>query len=211
MIVSCFGLSHFCSAAGASTVSSAKEKRGEQKHVNMEGNYLTAGDLAMWDTAHGGRRAYGYDDCGRRRDGMAATGIGLAAGLGGGALLLALAGIWGANQASKARYKAAENAAAGNAKSIDILAQTQLQDRLSRETWQNNHAPTISQYVDVRAGAGAGAGAGANALAAAEAMALASAINNNSNGLNSAIGGCNFLRVARYSASKPCGCDTCQD
>lgn len=46
---------------------------------------------------------------------------------------------------------------------------------------------------------------------AAEAMALASAINNNSNGLNSAIGGCNFLRVARYSAPKPCGCDTCQD
>ena len=117
----------------------------------MEGNYLTAGDLAMWDTAHGGR-AYGYDDCGRRRDGMAATGIGLAAGLGGGALLLALAGIWGANQASKARYKAAENAAAGNAKSIDILAQTQLQDRLSRETWQNNHAPaSTSTYVPEQA------------------------------------------------------------
>lgn len=102
-------------------------------------------------------------------------------------------------------------AAEGASKAIDILAQTQLQERVSREGWQNNHAPTISQYVDVRAGAGAGAGAGANALAAAEAMALASAINNNSNGLNSAIGGCNFLRVARYSAPKPCGCDTCQD
>ena len=34
---------------------------------------------------------------------MAATGIGLAAGLGGGALLLAIAGIWGINEASKAR------------------------------------------------------------------------------------------------------------
>lgn len=174
----------------------------------MEGDYLTKGDAALWADAKDGRRGYDEYGCGRRRDGMGATGIGLAAGLGGGALLLALAGIWGANQASKARYKAAENAAAGNAKSIDILAQTQLQDRLSRETWQNNHAPTISQYVDVRAGAGAGAGA--NALAAAEAMALANAINNNSNGLNSAIGGCNFLRVARYSAPQPCGCDTCQ-
>lgn len=161
----------------------------------MEADYLTSGDLAMWE---GNRHCY------KHRDGMAATGIGLAAGLGSGALLLAAAGIWGINQASKARSE-------GASKAIDILAQTQLQERVSREGWQNNHAPTISQYVDVRAGAGAGAGAGANALAAAEAMALASAINNNSNGLNSAIGGCNFLRVARYSAPKPCGCDTCQD
>ena len=138
--------------------------------------------------------------CYKHRDGMAATGIGLAAGLGGGALLLAAAGIWGINQASKARSE-------GTSKAIDILAQTQLQERVSREGWQNNHAPTISQYVDVRAGAGAGAGA--NALSNAEAIALAQAINGNS-GLNSAIGGCNFLRVARYSAPQPCGCDTCQ-
>ena len=161
----------------------------------MEADYLTSGDLAMWESNR---------HCYKHRDGMAATGIGLAAGLGSGALLLAAAGIWGINQASKARSE-------GASKAIDILAQTQLQERVSREGWQNNHAPTISQYVDVRAGAGAGAGAGANALAAAEAMALASTINNNSNGLNSAIGGCNFLRVARYSAPKPCGCDTCQD
>lgn len=168
-------------------------------------NYLTSGDLAMWADARDGR-SY---DCGcyghRGGRGMAATGIGLAAGLGGGALLLAAAGIWGANQASKARARAAENAAAGNARAIDILAQQALADRQSRETWQNNHAPTISQYVDVRAGAGAGA----NALSTAEAAALAAAINNNG-GLNSAIGGCNFLRVARYSAPKPCGCDTCE-
>ena len=138
--------------------------------------------------------------CYKHRDGMAATGIGLAAGLGSGALLLAAAGIWGINQASKALSE-------GASKAIDILAQTQLQERVSREGWQNNHAPTISQYVDVRAGAGAGAGA--NALSNAEAIALAQAINGNS-GLNSAIGGCNFLRVARYSAPQPCGCDTCQ-
>lgn len=137
-----------------------------------------------------------------RRDGMAATGIGLAAGLGGGALLLAAAGIWGINQASKARSE-------GASKAIDILAQNAVQDRASRETWQNNNAPTISQYVDVRSGAGSLSGAGANALSNAEAMALATAINNN-NGINSAVGGCNFLRVARYSAPQPCGCDTCQ-
>ena len=157
----------------------------------MEADYLTKGDLAMWDNNR---------HCYKHRDGMAATGIGLAAGLGGGALLLAAAGIWGINQASKARSEGAN-------KAIDILAQTQLQERVSREGWQNNHAPTISQYVDVRAGAGAGAGA--NALSNAEAIALAQAINGNS-GINSAIGGCNFLRVARYSAPQPCGCDTCQ-
>ena len=82
--------------------------------------------------------------CYKHRDGMAATGIGLAAGLGSGALLLAAAGIWGINQASKARSE-------GASKAIDILAQTQLQERVSREGWQNNHAPTISQYGHVQA------------------------------------------------------------
>ena len=61
----------------------------------------------------------------------------------------------------------------------------------------------MTQYVDVRSTSGAGAGA--NALSLAEALAIAQ----NNNGLNSAIGGCNFLRVARYSAPQPCGCDTC--
>lgn len=162
----------------------------------MEGNYLTSGDLALWESRRfGDGCGYGY----RHRGGAATTGIGLAAGLGGGALLLAIAGIWGMNQTSKARSK-------GNARAIDILANQAIIDRQSRETWQNVHAPSIRQYVDVQAGAGAGASS--NALANAEALALAQAINNNS-GLNSAIGGCNFLRVARYSAPQPCGCDTC--
>lgn len=39
----------------------------------------------------------------RDHSGQRATGIGLAAGLGGGALLLAIAGIWGVNKASEAR------------------------------------------------------------------------------------------------------------
>ena len=132
---------------------------------------------------------------------MAATGIGLAAGLGGGALLLAIAAAWGVNQASKARAKGAENLAQANTNYINQVAGFMASERLSRETWQNIHAPSTTQYVDVQTGAGAFSGSSANAAA------LAAAINNN--GLNSAIGGCNFLRVARYSAPQPCGCDTC--
>lgn len=116
----------------------------------MDSNLTTADFLALENRGFG----RGYDDYGCRRHGAATTGIGLAAGLGGGALLLALAGLWGVNQASKARQKAAEAAAAGNKSAIDILTSQTLVERQSRETWQNNHAPTISQYVDVRAGAG---------------------------------------------------------
>lgn len=161
----------------------------------MEGNYLTSGDLALWESRRfGDGYGYGY---GYRRGGAATTGIGLAAGLGGGALLLAIAGIWGMNQASKARSK-------GNARAIDILAGQALADRQSRETWQNVHAPSMTQYVDVRTGAASGA------VSNADALALAQAINSNS-GINSAIGGCNFLRVAKFSAPQPCGCDTCSN
>lgn len=124
--------------------------------------------------------------------GMAATGIGLAAGLGGGALLLGIAGLWGLNQASKAR-------AAANQNSLNNLAALTLAERTSRETWQNLHQPTLTQYVDVQAGAGANANA--NALATAFAL--------QNGGINAAIGHDAFLKVQRYSAPQPCGCDTC--
>ena len=168
-------------------------------------NYLTPGDLAMWDTARTSRAGNYYGEgCGygyHRNHGTATTGVALgAAGLGI-AIFGGLAIAAGLNSASKARLRAAENAANGNAKAIDILAQTTLVERQSRESWQNNHAPTMTQYVDVRAGAGAGA----TALSTAEALALLQ----QNNGLNSAIGGCNFLRVARYSAPTPCPCDSC--
>lgn len=123
--------------------------------------------------------------------GMAATGIGLAAGLGGGALLLGIAGLWGLNKASEAR-------SAGNASALNTISQFLLQERVSRESFQNANLPTVRQYVDVQAGAGAGATA--NALAAAYAM---------NGGINSAIGHDSFLKVQRYSAPVPCGCDTC--
>ena len=164
----------------------------------MEGNYLTAGELALIDQ----RRGYGDGYCHKSGRGMAATGIGLAAGLGGGALLLGLAAAWGLNQASKARAKGAENLAMANQNYINQVAGLVLSERQSRETWQNVHAPTTTQYVDVQTGAGAFSGSTSNALATALAL-------NNNSGLNSAIGGCNFLRVARYSAPQPCGCDTC--
>lgn len=172
----------------------------------MEGNYLTSGDLALIEN----RRGYGYgygDGCGFHKGGrgMAATGIGLAAGLGGGALLLAIAGLWGMNQASKARAKGAENLAKANASNIEQLAALTIAERNSRESWQVANSPTIRQYVDVQTGAGAFSGSSANALATALAL-------NNNSGVNSAIGGCNYLRVARVSGSRLCGCDgSCEE
>lgn len=134
----------------------------------------------------------------------ATTGIGLAAGLGGGALLLAIAGIWGVNAASKARYKAAENLAAGNTKNLDMLAGFVNSERTSRESWQQFHTPSMVQYVSATAqsGAGAGAGAGANAISTAEAIALL-----NNSGLGAAVSHDSYLKVQRYSAPKGCGCD----
>lgn len=177
----------------------------------MEGNYLTAGDLALIEN----RRGYGYGDgygygCGSygHGRGMAATGIGLAAGLGGGALIGLFALAYGLNNASKARARAAENVAAGNARAIDILANQMICERNSREGWQNQNMPNIVQYTNATSQSGAGAGASATALAAAEALALLN--QQNGAGINSAIGGCNFLRVARYSAPQPCPCDSCQ-
>lgn len=176
----------------------------------MEGNYLTSGDLALIEN----RRGYGYGDgygygCGSYRHGrgMAATGIGLAAGLGGGALIGLFALAYGLNNASKARARAAENVAAGNTRAIDILANQMICERNSREGWQNQHAPTMTQYVNATAQSGAGAGATSSALATAEALAL---LNQQNGGINSAIGGCNYLRVARVSGSRLCGCDTCE-
>lgn len=156
----------------------------------MDSNLTTADFLALEGRGYGrGYDCYGY------RHGAATTGIGLAAGLGGGALLLAVAGIWGMNQASKARSK-------GNADAISILANNALADRQSRENWQNYHAPTMTQYVDVRTGAAAGAGSTANALATAEALSLLA------NGAGRSGQVCP-QPVALYQPAMPCSCNTC--
>lgn len=154
----------------------------------MEGNYLTAGELALIDQ----RRGYGYGHDGyyphhKSAYGAATTGIGLAAGLGGAALLGVLAVGWGINQASKARSRGAENAINLVNSNLAQLANLQIaetQNRqsalaaetLSRETWQNYHAPSTTQYVDIRTASLAGAGASSSALAQAEANLLSGAL-----------------------------------
>lgn len=156
----------------------------------MEGtNYLTAGDLALYEQRkYGYEGGYGYHDR-KRASGTAITAVAIAGAAA--AAVVAVAATM--NATSKARAR-------GNERAIDILAQGMIQERQSRESWQDKHSPSTIQYVDVQTGAGAFSGA--NATAAALAY-------QNQNGLNSAIGGCNFLRVARYSAPQPCGCDSC--
>ena len=158
----------------------------------MNEHYVTAGELALY-----GNRGYGYGHNGyyptyrNPLQGASITSVALA----GAAVFGVVTVAWGLNQASQARAHGAE-------RSIDILANQAIVERQSRENWQSQHAPTLTQYVDVQTGAGAFSGSSANAAAAALAY-------QQNNGINSAIGGCNFLRVARYSAPQPCGCDTC--
>ena len=160
----------------------------------MEGsNYLTAGDLALYEQRKYGYNydgGYGYHDR-KRASGTAITAVAIAGGAA--AAVIAVGAFM--NATSKARAR-------GNERAIDILAQGMIQERQSREAWQDKHSPSTIQYVDVQTGAGAFSGATSNALATAYAL-------NNQSGLNSAIGGCNFLRVCRYSAPQPCGCDSC--
>ena len=155
----------------------------------MEGNYLTAGDLALIENRRGWNYGpygegcgHGYGYC-RSGNGMGATAIGLGAA----GLAVALVVGWGVNQASKARAKAAEQQAALldsnlNRMSGLLIAENQNREaamrdeRAIRENWQNRHAPSTTQYVDVRTGAFAGAGAGSYSLAQAEANLLTGAL-----------------------------------
>ena len=155
----------------------------------MEGNYLTSGDLALIENRRGWNYGpygegcgHGYGYC-RSGNGMGATAIGLGAA----GLAVALVVGWGVNQASKARAKAAEQQANLLSNNMNQLAQLQIaenqnrqkamaDERVSRETWQNYHAPSTTQYVDVRTGAFAGAGAGSYSLAQAEANLLTGAL-----------------------------------
>lgn len=146
--------------------------------------------------------------------GQRSTAIGLAAGLGGGALLLAIAGMWGLNKASEARAFGASQGLAGVSAAVAALngnvnanrvaiEQAIANERISREGWQTANTPSIQSYIDVQATPQQTT----TASAAAEAAAYAQLYNNG--GLNSAIGTDSFLKVARYSAPVPCGCDSC--
>lgn len=174
----------------------------------MESNYLTAGDLALMRTEarNGGCYESGYG-CHHRGRGMAATGIGLASGLGGGALLLAIAGIWGINQASKARARGLESTLNAQSKTMELLAATVSREASRQDGVNIDVQQTLRNQAYTSAyGGGANSNAAANALATAEAMALLNNGGGYNGGLNSAIGGCNYLRVARVSGSKLCGC-----
>lgn len=161
----------------------------------MDGNFLTSGDLALHETQKMPRFNYeggGYPYGGgyKRRDslqGASITGV----VLGGTALAVAIAAALGVNAASKARSR-------GNEKVSEFIGKFMSEEKKSRETWQNLHTPTITQYVDVQSGSGAYSGANAAAQAAAYAQNY---------GVNSAIGGCNYLRIARVSEPRSCGCD----
>lgn len=165
----------------------------------MEGEYLKSGDLALMRSYRD--RDYDYDYGCRRHSGAATTGIGLAAGLGGGALLLAIAAAWGVNQASKARQEGLALLAQNNAQSIQAIGNRMAEERSSREAWERMEMPSIRQYVDVQTNQQQGQ------LSSASALALALAQQNG--GLNPAISTEHFLKVQRYSAPQPCGCDGC--
>lgn len=167
--------------------------------MDENGRYLTAGELAMWEQ----RGGYGYDCHKGSGKGMAATGIGLAAGLGGAALLGTLIVAWGSSQASKARARAAENKADGNAKNLELLA-----GMLNRESSrQDGINIDVTQTLRSLASSTAqGGSSNSNALATAEALAL----------LNNAAGtGRNGQTcptpVALYQPAMPCRCNTCGD
>ena len=184
----------------------------------MEGNnYLTSGDLAMWDTARTSRAGnwcggYGYGEgCGygyHRNHGTATTGVALgAAGLGV-AIFGGLAVAYGLNAASKARARGNEQTITAQGKTMELIAATVnreavRQDGINIDVQQNMRSQAYTTAY------GGGANATSNALATAEALAMLQ--NNNGTGLNSAVGGCNYLRVARVSGSRLCGCDTCSE
>ena len=157
-----------------------------------EMDYMTKGDLALWEN----RRGYNYGECGypmhygKQRNalqGASITGVVLS----GAALIAAVAIGWGVNAASKARAR-------GNERVIDKLSDFTLRESERRENWEAKHSPSTVQYVDVQTGAGAFSNANAAALAA-------------NNPLNAAVGNVGFVRVQRYSSPQPCGCDTCNE
>ena len=172
----------------------------------MEGNsYLTAGDLALFNEAKYGRGYEGYPWQGHKSHATATTGVALGASALGVAIVGALAIGWGVNQASKARSKSAEQANTLLASNLNQLTQLALTERQSRENWQNYHAPSITQYTDVRTGAGSLSGAGATATA--EALALSALVN----GTNGRSGQVCPQPVALYQPAMPCRCNTCGD
>ena len=139
---------------------------------------------------------------GNRHRGVANTALGL--GIAG--LAVSLIGAWGLNKISESRSRAAENLSAANATRTGDLLTLIAAERGSREAWQTRNQPSIGQYVDVQTNPNLNAQLQDYVTAMATATASAQA----NSPLNNAIGTDSFLRVQRYSAPQPCGCDSCQ-
>ena len=140
---------------------------------------------------------------GNRNKGVSNTALGL--GIAG--LAVGLVGLWSMNKVSESRSRAAENLSAAYATRQNDMLSLIASERMSRETWQRTNQPTIGQYVDVQTNPNLNA----QLQDYVTAMATATATAQNNSPLNNAIGTDSFLRVQRYSAPKPCGCDSCND
>ena len=138
---------------------------------------------------------------GNRQRGVSNTALGL--GIAG--LAVGLVGLWGVNAASQARSRAAEQYSAAQAVRTNDLMALVAAERTSRETWQTRNQPSIGQYVDVQTNPNLNAQLQDYVTAMATATATAQA----NSPLNAAIGTDSFLKVQRYSAPQPCGCDSC--
>jgi hypothetical protein len=138
---------------------------------------------------------------GNRHRGVANTALGL--GIAG--LAVGLVGAWGLNKISESRSRAAENIAAANANRTSDLYALIAAERGSREAWQTRNQPSIGQYVDVQTNPNLNA----TLQDYVTAMATATATANANSPLNQAVGTDSFLKVQRYSAPQPCGCDSC--
>jgi hypothetical protein len=156
-------------------------------------SYISAADMAMYSCSkHNGRA-------------VADTGLAFGASALGIAIFGGLALAYGLNSASKARSQGNAATIAQQSKTMEMLAATINREAVRADGITIDVQQTLrSLSGQTQSALAQGGSAASNALATAEAMAL---LNNNSNGVNSAIGGCNYLRVARVSGSSLCGCD----
>lgn len=182
---------------------------------------MSISDVMALQDRHMGYPGYGYGGYGypyHKRDGAATTAIGLSAGLGGAALIGMGLVAWGVNAASKARSRAAEKLSDSNARTAELLAQKNadnisaltnalLAERNSREDWQRRNQPTMTQYVDVQTNPNLSATLMDYIRNEANATATAQAIAQANSPLNAAVSTESFLKVQRYGAPQPCGCD----
>ena len=142
---------------------------------------------------------------GNRQRGVANTALGL--GIAG--LAVGLIGAWGLNKISESRSRAAEKLSdAAFARQSDLFNLIAT-ERGSREAWINRNQPSIGQYVDVQTNPNLNASLMDYVQTMANAQATANAVAQANAPLNAAVGSEHFLKVQRYSAPQPCGCDTC--